>query len=317
MKINKKVKNIIGVLLSAIILYFIIVRFCKYWPEISPFLQNANWVYMLVGIIIVSIGIGIIAFIWQIVFKDLYKINLPFYQCLSIIFLPNIARYIPGKFWFIFGTVFLAKRWKLDVSATIVVSIIAQLFFLLGGIWVGFIASLLGKMEITTLILLPAVLFGILIFFLPSIFYKILNIILNLVGKGKNYAIPNSMTSKTVLLGTLIGMVMWIIIGFGVMISIKSVFPDFSLEYFINITGAYSLSYAVGYFSLITPAGLGIREGAMIYLLPKTILDAQKTFFVLATRVWMMLSEFILLIFIIILLLLKGEFRNLRRNPDE
>ena len=196
MKINKKVKNIIGVLLSAIILYFIIVRFCKYWPEISPFLQNANWVYMLVGIIIVSIGIGIIAFIWQIVFKDLYKINLPFYQCLSIIFLPNIARYIPGKFWFIFGTVFLAKRWKLDVSATIVVSIIAQLFFLLGGIWVGFIASLLGKMEITTLILLPAVLFGILIFFLPSIFYKILNKVLGVGEPGARLEIPGGGEGK-------------------------------------------------------------------------------------------------------------------------
>ena len=55
-----------------------------------------------------------------------------------------------------------------------------------------------------------------------------------------------------------------------------------------------------------------VREGTMVYLLNDTVSHAKKMFFVLATRIWMMLSEMIILFFIVILLLANGEFRELR-----
>ncbi|RKZ27902.1 hypothetical protein DRQ26_02260 [bacterium] len=168
-----------------------------------------------------------------------------------------------------------------------------------------------------TYILFPAILIGLVVFLLPSVFYKVLRASFKILGKDMDFKNPKHMNLKTVLLGIFIGMCMWLVIGFGVMISIKSVFPDFAWGHFFNITGAYSLSYAIGYFSFITPAGLGVREGTMVYLINGTISNAEKMFFVLATRVWMMLSEIIILFFIVILLLSKGEFKKLRDSNEK
>ena len=58
-----------------------------------------------------------------------------------------------------------------------------------------------------------------------------------------------------------------------------------------HLIAAYAIAYSVGFLSIITPSGFGVREGAL-YLLLVTVMDpAVVTVAALAMRFWTMIGE--------------------------
>ena len=313
-RIKKISFQILGIAIAAIILYFVVVKFGKYWTEISGELASANWLLMLCGIFLTGIGVASITFIWQMIMRTMYGVNVPFYRGLTMIFLPNIARYIPGKIWFIFGIIYFAKKWSLDVAAAFTASLMAHIIFLMVGTIFGLI--IVGSSSFTIIpiwILLPVLL--VLAFFVlrPAIIHKLLAFTLKFTGKESHAKTPPPMKANVIVFGAFVAIIMWLLMGLGIMLCMQSVFPQFSWNNYFSVTGAFSFSYIISYLTIITPAGLGIREGVMLYTLPTSISEAHRAFLAIGSRVWMMLSEIILLALIVAILFLKGE---IRKNPD-
>ena len=308
-KTKKRLQQIIGFIVALVILYFVIARFIKYWDDISMVLSKANWFMMLIGVLVMGSGVASITFIWQRAMKVMYDKSVPFYCGLTMIFLPNITRYIPGKFWFIFGIMYFAKKWKIDTASAFTVSFIAHLFFLISGVILGILLVGFGNFISIPIWMILILLIISVIILRPALIHKLLQIALKFAGKQDEYSRMPVMKPSLIIFSIAVGFGMWLMMGLGIMICTKSVYPDFQWQNYLSITGAFSFSWIIGYISIITPAGLGVREGVMMYSLPSIIPEAQRVFLSLATRVWMMFSEAILLTAIILILFIKNELK--------
>ena len=73
---------------------------------------------------------------------------------------------------------------------------------------------------------------------------------------------------------------------------LKSILPgvEFNL---VEIIGAWTLAYLVGYWAIILPAGIGAREAALMVLLAPIVGADRAGVAVIGARVWSMLGELI------------------------
>jgi uncharacterized membrane protein YbhN (UPF0104 family) len=74
---------------------------------------------------------------------------------------------------------------------------------------------------------------------------------------------------------------------------IESYTPQEMVRLAPHLIAVYSIAYAIGFISLITPSGLGVREGAFYLLLAPVLGGGPITVVALAMRVWTTLGELI------------------------
>ncbi|NCU32690.1 MAG: class I SAM-dependent methyltransferase, partial [Candidatus Moranbacteria bacterium] len=70
-------------------------------------------------------------------------------------------------------------------------------------------------------------------------------------------------------------------------IILSKVFPDFSLSQIIQLCGVYTLSWAIGFISMLTPGGIGIRETIFIYFGQPILNNSELAFFSIFLRFWL------------------------------
>ena len=104
-----------------------------------------------------------------------------------------------------------------------------------------------------------------------------------------------SYTPRSLLIGMqMIYLVQWCLTGLGGYFLAQGIGLEVSFTNFYAILASMSISWVIGYVSVITPGGLGIREGVM-YLMLNNITDIQISFFIpIATRLLHFLVELLL-----------------------
>ncbi len=305
-KIKKYLRNIIGIIISLIIIYFILEKLSINIDRVQYALKNANWSLICIGVIFIFIGEMFVVSMWQELMKELYQRKLPFYQSFILMFMPNAARYIPGKIWFVFGIAYLAKHWKVDTISALVVTLVTQMMILLTALLSGMIyMGFSGAYNFSIWIFLFIVLILSLIL-QPRILHFFFELILKLFKKTTKIEHLPKMSLKMLVKTLILGILLWTFIGAGMTISGIGIIEEITWDNFLAITGAFSTSYFIGYASLITPAGLGVREGALVLLLPSILNETEKLIFSFGSRIWMTMAE--ILIFIIGIILFK--FKN-------
>ena len=104
---------------------------------------------------------------------------------------------------------------------------------------------------------------------------KILERCMNTVLKRTKYGeVVFDITYGQVLIITLLNAINWVLLGIAFFLFINSVY-SVPVGHFVYIVGLLTLASFSGLISIFTPAGLGVREGIMIFLLaaiiPKTV----------------------------------------------
>ena len=127
-------------------------------------------------------------------------------------------------------------------------------------------------------------------FYFKSINQKILNRILNWLfrKKGENFISQTEFKKRTLVGLSGIFALHWIIFGVGLYFLIISLGIDISIY---KAIGVDILSWIVGYLSLLTPSGVGIREATMIILLSPYMTVAIATVVSLLARLMFIIGE--------------------------
>jgi len=89
----------------------------------------------------------------------------------------------------------------------------------------------------------------------------------------------------------------WLIFGWAFYFFINS-FYALSVEHYFFITGAFAIAGIIGFVSVFAPAGLGVREGVLIFTLSLVLTTAMSSLISLISRLWMTLSEILLLLIV-------------------
>jgi len=230
--------------------------------------------------------------------------RIDYFQGLRIIGISQMGKYIPGKVWSVGGRIILAKRYNIPevitstaiLIETISVSLSALVLFLVS---LSFFGKSLPQRFYLSFIFIPLSLF----FLHP----KILKKFLILGGKilKREMKVPE-MKIGSLLLIYLIYFVSWLVHTMGFFFLVRSIYPVAFTNLF-GVMGSFSFAWVSSAFVIFLPAGFGVREGVLAFLLRFFLPLPIAALMSFLGRLWTTLGELVILL---LALLLRSDYEK-------
>ncbi|MBN1478613.1 flippase-like domain-containing protein [Candidatus Sumerlaeota bacterium] len=231
---------------------------------------------------LMAINFFAVVFIWRMNLAHLGHV-LALRVAISIYFLSNAGRYIPGKIWQIAGAVALARREGVPEEVTLSASAAGLLANILTGLLIGTLAlwgqlteSALALSLFITLAVATAVLLC------TPLFSKMMAIH-TLITKRSVPRVHFSPAHMALL--TLLNALRWLLCGLAFHLLILALVPDAEISLLVSV-GAYPAAYTLGLLALIAPGGIGVREGVLVLILSDSLGAGMAAVVAAAARVW-------------------------------
>jgi len=261
------------------------------WVQVKEVPFTLRWTPLIIATLIFAFSYFIQLWAWYLITLRL-GIVLSLRETLESWFYSQLGKYLPGKVWLLLGRFYLYEskgKSKKIISAALYYEMVT--IILAGGII--FVSSLVLLKEGFLLFRgeqLGWIIFSlliILVFLHPRFLQKIMN---GFLVAFKKETITLSLSYPDVLGILCICMLSWLIGGVGFYLFVDSITPVPS-EHFLFLTGALAVSSILGLIAVFAPAGLGVREGALVYLLTQLIPAPLAVILSVSTRLWMTLVE--------------------------
>lgn len=265
------------------IIYYLVKNNLLVIPEIE------SYSFLVLSIIVLFAGFYFNGYAWQVFLKN-YGFLISIKNAFISNGLFNLAKYIPGKVWLVLGTAnYINKHYGYPNNKLIIVSLNYQLL----SIWVALVLGSLGMLivdgfKIWGMLVLCLWLGLTLAIFVPE-FHKIFQKIYNRVFK-KNYQIPT--ISRKMLFRLIFPISLpWIFWSLGFYLFMISISPEY-----IRPAAALSfpLASALGILAIISPGGIGVREGILIAYFALVGVELRlATTIAFSSRLWYLAGEII------------------------
>jgi len=228
---------------------------------------------------------------WYLITVKL-EIAINFQETLESWFYSQLGKYLPGKVWLLLGRFYFYEskgksREKISLALyleVLTILLAAGLLSVIGTVSFKEANPFYPKKENWWMFLLLILVF---LSLYPKFLQKILNWILILFRKEP---VILSISYRDISWILLVCIFSWIIGGIGFWIFVDSVF-SISSQHILFLTGALAFSSILGLIAIFAPSGLGVREGALVYLLSYTMPGSVAVIISILTRIWMTLIE--------------------------
>jgi hypothetical protein len=215
--------------------------------------------------------------------------SLGFIPALRIWLVTHVVRYIPGRVWQFLSMIYMCEQAGVGRVPTLTSIVISTVLSTLSALLItGFYLLALGGLRslIELALALVAIFLG-LASLHPAVMERVLNWGLTRLGHP---TISLQLSFSHILLLLVLNGLSWLFYGlaFHQLVAAITPFPFAELP---RAVGVFTGAYTIGYLSLITPAGLGVREGAMVLLFGGIIPPPLATVVSLAARLWLTFGE--------------------------
>ena len=204
-----------------------------------------------------------------------------------------LGKYIPGKIFFLGARLYYYHQEGISKKKITFCFLLENICTLLGAAFL-FLFSLMF-IDNPTLQQYKLALFILLILFFivvhPTVISKLSNIPLRIFKKEP---LTLNIKYRDILQLILLFIVNWIIVGIGFYVLVYSFYP-IDLQYLFYVSGAFGLSVIIGILSLFAPAGIGVREGVMIFALSLIMPESAAVVVSVISRLWMTFTELALI----------------------
>ena len=203
-------------------------------------------------------------------------------------FLSNLARYVPGNVWSYVGAVELARREGVARRTTLAVMALTQVLSVGVAVAAGLPVLLAERARLGR----PALLGALVVAAVAALAAAIRRQLLGLARRRMPGFDPADLTPSagTVALLAAGYAVYWAVTGLAFAALVASLYPLAPADVPL-VMAAYAAAYAAGFLALLTPAGLGVREGVLVVALAPVLPAGPALVVALLSRVWMMLVE--------------------------
>jgi len=280
---------ILGVIVVGATFYFLIGRLVADWNKVPWQDIHLNVPLLVIAFIVLLLGyIPVFGLTWKVLLAGLGA-KLPAVKAIAIIAVSQLGKYVPGKVWFTLGRIYLAKRHGIPESKSAVSAFMEIGFALLTALML-FAVSLLflpaGRAPAQAYLAFVLVPLCLLIIY-PPLLRRIVNFILRRLRQPA-IDIRLSFGRIAALVGLYLSM--WLAQGLGFFILINS-FYRIPMAELPVVVGGYALAWILGFLVLISPAGLGVREGIMTFALRLIMPEPVAIIAALLGRVWITVAE--------------------------
>jgi len=203
----------------------------------------------------------------------------------------QLGKYIPGRIWIIPGRAMTMRRFGVDAITAASSTLIDMYVLIAAGVLV-YVPTLLvtgqGTMRQLGLVGLLGCIPLLISIIFPSVLNKLFALGMKWIGRGemsfhfKWYHFALMLVNDGML---------WVISGFGLYLLADS-FSPLTLTQLPIVIGAMGFSWVLGTLAFLTPAGLGVREGAMGLLLSAVLPLPLPALVAILARFWWSLADF-------------------------
>ena len=289
-RVNGKhlIRLILSLLVMSVVLFFLARVLYSNWEQVKAYPWHFDLPVLalsylaLIGSYLVDIGV------WrQAVVRMGEHISYP--HALRLSFAAGLAKYIPGTVWQFLGWFYLAQREGVSgvVAGTSIVltqalSALAGAL-LAAGAFAAFGASDVVGQLVPLLIIFPIAL----VVLQPRVVEGVLNWVLVRV---KRQPVHFGLTFRDLLLIFVFYLLSYGLWGLALFLFANALTP-LPWKHFIPFLGVFPAAYALGLIAPFAPAGLGVREAILTYLISLFVPLPVATVIALMARPWMMSVE--------------------------
>ena len=282
-------------------LVFIVLLLRSQWAELSSHTWRFRPAWLLASALFLLGAWALEIQIWRTLLHVVGG-RLPYWPAARIWFLSAIVRYVPGNIWQPLSITLLSQQRGVSPVATLTSVAFYQILVLLSalpiaGVYFGLTGNwglLTGALQAWTPLLAAAALVPVAVFLVhPAVLVDVVNWVL---VRLKRTPLATAISRRMALWVLLLAMADWLLWGLSFAM-LTFALEDYSavemLRLLPHLIAVYAIAYTIGLVSLITPSGLGVREGAFYLLLAPLLGGGTVTIAALAMRVWTTLGELI------------------------
>lgn len=280
------IKYLLGWPLSLVSLYFVYKLIEPKLPNLLSRLSEVNWQILIYAIFCFFTYFLLRGFLWSEILK-LKGYKIPFKKSLFLWNTSELKRYTPGNIWSFLGRTVSFNNLGVKKS-DIIHSLLLESELIIAGTTIvslmslGFLFNILPDTFVE-----PVIQPVILLLCISLIFIFIFNPLkFSLLPKYKP-----EINLKLLFIST-ITFLIWAVGNYLAAVSLFFLSP----RDFLSIVGFFSFSLLVGYLSIVTPMGLGVREGVITLGLSKLVSLEFAGFISIFIRVIFIISELIFLL---------------------
>ena len=228
---------------------------------------------------------------WYLITLKL-KVAVSFPETIKSWFYSQLGKYLPGKIWLFLGRIYSYESRGKPKKLTSVALYFEMVTLMIAG-GVIFLAALVLVQETNYFYFGKQLWWLVPLFILafgsvhPQVLQKIMNWALILIRREP---ISLSIAYLDVLRILVICIVAWLVGGLGFYLFVDSIYPV-AFQSILFLTGALAISSTLGLVAIFAPSGLGVREGALVYILSFIMATPVAVIISVLTRIWMTLIE--------------------------
>jgi glycosyltransferase 2 family protein len=221
--------------------------------------------------------------------------RLSWFRAVRIFFVSNLARYVPGAVWQFAGLAAMAAAAGASPVAATVAVLLQQLVLLATGFVLilsgapHFLGAWTRTLDSVSQVLLAALLTAALIWLGPRALPVVRRWAERVVKRPVPLPSPPHGGFALYVVRAALG---WVAYGVAFWLFSRALFGDAAPNAWLAAT-AYVASYLAGLLAIFAPAGLGVREGALVLSLQPAIGAQRALVLAVASRLWLVAVEII------------------------
>lgn len=282
------------------ILLFIFLVLCwavyvsRQWEQLSGLNWRMPWGGLAGALLLTLAGYLLRGILWAPLRKTLTGASMSLGKAFQISSIAWMARYIPGKLWSIAGKAYMSTCPDSTLTMNVIAATIDTAILETIGLMMGLAAVLLyppiaamlpGNIWLL-LLLIPLPFIGL----HPRIFVPIVNWLLTRMRRSSLPCTPSYGVLLLIMLGNTLAFLVW---SSGAFIAARAA-VSLGWDQFPLFVAIFCASWAAGFFVLLAPAGLGVRESVLALGLQQLLhLDPAAVIFITVwSRLLSTLAEF-------------------------
>jgi len=254
------------------------------WPEFLAALSSVQaWRWAFATLLVLS-GLVVTGFVWLKLLSQL-GYRTPTNAGLYIFFVGQLGKYIPGSVWSLGVQAEMARKENVPPRTTVANGLIFLYWNVTTAVILGYLALQFQWIQLDTS---PLITLAIGLVAAVAITPRVTNFVTKrLVGKTQHHNARISHSIEVLALMTAV----WFVYGIAVFVLVPDSYQaNFSV--LLASVGAFCIAYAAGVVIIVAPAGLGVREGVITFLLSPYLGLTNAIAVAVVTRVIHTLSDF-------------------------
>ncbi len=287
---KKQIKKLLSLLIVIIIFLFLTKNLVVNWSKIPFDDLHFNMWFLIISLFALLVHFLSYSKSWQKIMCMLGS-SISFTQSSWMISTTQIAKYLPGRIWYMIGRVYVGKKEKMS-SKNLAVSMILETCLLIISSSIIFLFSVIvvGSYGLASLSICLILLVIAIVILNPHILSRVVNFLLKILKKPN---IKITISYSQILKLSIYFFGLWIAQIIGFYFLINAIYP-MPISKIFTLSAAYTLSWMTGFVVIFAPGGLGVREGMMTLLLSSILPTPLAIAISFISRVWITLFEIVI-----------------------